>query len=69
MLLETPFLVFLHFLTFVSSEQSSNNNNGPSHQNSKVLARKDNNRQLREGKTSDFENDKNISVIAFGSCK
>ena len=69
MLLETPFLVFLHFLAFVLSEQSTNNNNGPSHQNSQVLARKDNDRQFREGKTSDFESDKNISVIAFGSCK
>ena len=68
MLLETPLLVFLHFLTFKLSEQSTNNN-GPSHQNSKLLARKDNNRQFREGKTSDFESEKNVSVIAFGSCK
>lgn len=68
MLLETPFLVFLHLLTFVLSEQRTNNN-GPSHHDSKVLARRDDIRYFRDGKTSDFESDKNVSVIAFGSCK
>ena len=68
MLFEPPFLVFLHFLTFVLSDPSKNNY-GPSHQSSKVLERKEHIRQFREGKTSDFESDKNISVIAFGSCK